>query len=140
MEAASRFFCEDGDLHGTTTAVGAVTTIRLTAQTDPVVLELNTSEDSSPMKIVLPPSLLQSLLQSGNAMMVFTEVAQELAPAFTAQDVDGEDVVLLSRLVELSFISENAGALTLLNVSGSEGIVFSFASRAPLEDEKQLEV
>lgn len=136
LEAASKFFCEDGDLHGTTTAVGAVTAIKLTAQTDPVVLELNTSEDSFPMKIVLPPSLLQALLQNGNAMMVFTEVAAELAPAFAAQGVDGEDVVLLSRLVELSFMSENAGALTLLNVSGSEGIVFSFASRAPLEDER----
>ncbi|CAE7408658.1 unnamed protein product [Symbiodinium sp. CCMP2456] len=136
LEAASTFFCEDGGLHGTTTAVGAVTAIKLTAQTDPVVLDLNTSEDSLPMKIVLPQSLLQVLLQSGNAMMVFTEVAAELAPAFAVQGVDGEDVVLSSRLVELSFISENAGSLTLLNVSGSEGIVFSFASRAPLEDER----
>jgi len=136
LEAATKFLCEDGDLHGTTIAVGAVTVIKLTAQTDPAVLELNTSEDSLPMKIILPPSLLQTLLQSGNAMLVFTEVAAELAPAFAAQGVDGEDVVLLSRLVELSFISENAGALTLLNVSGTEGIVFSIASRAPLEDER----
>ena len=136
LEAAAQFLCETGSVHGTTTAVGEVTIVKLTAQTEPTVLEFNTSEDSSPIKVVLPPSLLQDLLQGGNAMMVFTEVTAELTPAFTSQWTTGETVLLQSRAVELSFVNENAGVITLVNVSGSEGILFSFASRLPLRDER----
>jgi len=117
---------------------GAVTLVELTETEDgsPTVLDFDRSDIDLPRRVLVPQSLLRDLFQRGNAVMVVTKLEPERLPELAARDAAGEKVVLQAPAIELSFMNENDGVLTLANISGSEGIIFTLDTRLPFGDER----
>ena len=128
---------EDPVLSATTPA-GNVTAVRLAtpAATGPTVLQLNrTRNPGSPLTVVLPPALIQDVSSGGNAVLVVTEVKDEVAGTLPHDGADGK-VMVNSPIIELSFAKEASGEVAVLDiVRNNDTIVFAMLGRPPVPGE-----
>ncbi|CAE7706626.1 RCH2 [Symbiodinium sp. CCMP2456] len=136
LQSTLLFVSESEGVYSTSTTLGNVSALKLPKEAPAFQTVLEAGNAISPIKVVLSQALLRSFAQSGNTIMVVTEVAPEETRNFAQVTTTGETVLLNSRVTELSFASERNGGLTLLAVNGTDSIVFMLANRSALPGER----
>eukprot|EP00435_Cladocopium_sp_Y103_P004075 s2043_g1.t1 len=126
------------------TAAGNVTVLKLSsASLDPsssLVFQFGEGGEQATLGTIavsVPVSLVSQIEQGGNVMLAVTQVNQDVTESFSDGGAANSKVVLSAPILEISFIQEASGEVTVANVSGlAEPVIFRLQDASPFEGDE----
>lgn len=110
------------------TPSGVVTVVKLSSTSDQV--RINRTDGGSEVVVLLPAAL--NNLAEGNLMLVVTDLLPSVGESFPKNK--GADIILLnSPVVEISFVQESQGEVSVLEVKGlTDPVIIKISEKAPV--------
>lgn len=126
------------------TEAGNVTVVKLRSSSlDPsssLVFQFGESGEQSSLGAIavsVPVSLVSQIEQGGNAMLAVTQVNQDVTESMSDGGAANSKVILSAPILEISFVQETNGEVTVANVSGlAEPVVFRLQDASPTEGDE----
>lgn len=87
--------------------------------------------------VSVPVSLVSQIEQGGNVMLAVTQVNQDVTESFSDGGAASSKVILSAPILEISFVQEANGEVTVANVSGlAEPVIFRLQDASPIEGDE----